>query len=191
MTDTPHETVENAGYAHERSRVYPQPDEATEYYFRYITLVRPGLPVCDMLETQLTETMELLRGISDERSRHRYAPEKWSIREVVGHLNDTERLFVFRALWFARGFDSALPSFDPDVANAAARADERSWPGLVDEFRAIRESTVSFFRTLPADAWDRRGTASGNPFSVRALAYLTAGHVVHHSRILCERYLAL
>ncbi|HET7216691.1 MAG TPA: DinB family protein [Vicinamibacterales bacterium] len=174
---------------HQRSDVYPARDEATEYYFGYIEQVPPGTPICEALATQLGETLDLLRDISDERSLVRYAADKWSIREVISHLNDTERLFVFRAFWFARGFDSALPSFDQDVAIATSAADERTWPGLIDEFRAIRESTVWFFRALPGYAWDRRGVASGNTFSVRALAYLTAGHLVHHLRILRERYL--
>jgi hypothetical protein len=125
----------------------------------------------------------------EDQSQVRYASDKWSIRQVLSHINDTERLFVFRALWFARALDEPLPSFDQNVAIASAGADERSWRSHVDEFRAIRTATLSFFRHLPAEAWMRRGTASGNPFTVRALAYITAGHVTHHSRILRERYL--
>jgi hypothetical protein len=98
-------------------------------------------------------------------------------------------LFVFRALWFARGFDSPLPSFDQDVAVSTAGSDDRSWRSHVEEFRTIRNATVSFFQNLPADAWMRRGVASGNPFTVRALAYISAGHVSHHVKILRERYL--
>ena len=105
-------------------------------------------------------------------------------------MNDTERLFAFRAFWFARGFESPLPSFDQNVALAAAAADARPWQSHLDEFAAVRAATLSFFRHLPVDAWERRGTASGNPFSVRALAYLSAGHVFHHVAILNERYLA-
>lgn len=166
----------------------PDRTEAAEYYFRYIDLVPAG-DVCNLLEVQGTETLALLRGIDAERSLFRYAADKWSIREVVNHLSDTERLFGFRAFWFARGFDSPLPSFDQGVAAASAAADGRSWTSLVDEFAAVRAATVSFFQTLPSDAWTRRGIASGNPFSVRALAFLTAGHVTHHIAILRERYL--
>ena len=166
----------------------PGRDEAAEYYFTYIDVVPPG-DICAALEAQLPETLALLHDISDEQSLTRYAPDKWSIRQVVAHLNDTERLFVFRALWFARGFDSPLPSFDQNVAMSTAGADERTWRSHVDEFRAVRAATVAFFRDLPADAWTRRGVASGNPFTVRALAYLAAGHVSHHTRILRERYL--
>jgi uncharacterized damage-inducible protein DinB len=166
----------------------PDRTEAAEYYFTYIDQVAAG-DICAALETQLAETLEFLRDISDEQSLLRYAPDKWSIRQVVSHLNDTERLFVFRAFWFARGFDSPLPSFDQNVAVSTAGADERPWRSHVDEFHAVRAATLAFFQELPADAWTRRGVASGNPFTVRALAYLSAGHVSHHPRILRERYL--
>jgi hypothetical protein len=166
----------------------PDRTEAAEYYFTYIDQV-PERDICDLLETQAPETLQRLRGLSEERSNHRYAPDKWSIRELVAHINDTERLFVFRALWFARGFTEPLPSFDQEVALAHAGADARPWASHLDEFEAIRASTVAFFRGLPPEAWTRRGIASGNPFSVRALAYITAGHVAHHMRILRERYL--
>ncbi len=131
----------------------------------------------------------LFTGISEEKSLYRYAPEKWSVRQVVNHVNDTERVFVSRAFWFARGFDSPLPSYDQDLSAAAARADEVPWADHVEEFRGIRLATVAFFRNLPAAAWGRSGIASGNPFSVRALAYITAGHASHHVAILQERYL--
>jgi hypothetical protein len=166
----------------------PDRTEATEYYFKYIDLVPAG-DICDILEAQQVDTLELLHGISEAQSLYRYAPGKWSIRDVINHLNDTERLFVFRAFWFARGFDSALPSFDQDVAVSAAGADDRSWESLQDEFGAVRAATLAFFQALPAPAWTRRGIASGSPFTVRALAYLAAGHVAHHSMIIRERYL--
>jgi hypothetical protein len=168
--------------------VAPKPDEAAEYYFTYIDKVPAG-DICRTLEAQAAETLTLLRSISEERSLHRYAPGKWSIRETVGHVNDTERLFVFRALWFARGFDTPLPSFDQGVAVAAACADVRSWAGLVEEFRAVRAATLAFFSNLSDEDWAKRGVASGNPFTVRALAYIAAGHVAHHNAILREQYL--
>ena len=167
--------------------IRPQPDEAAEYYFKYIDQVPAG-NVVHLLDAQLAEAAAQFRSISDEASTRRYAPDKWSIRQVISHVNDTERLFVFRALWFARGFDSALPSFDQEVAIAAAAADGRSWDSLVDEFAAIRRASVTFFASLPDEAWSRRGVASGNPFSVRALAYLTAGHVTHHLTGLRAHY---
>ena len=166
----------------------PDRTEAAEYYFTYIDQVPQG-DICSLLEAQGRDTLEFLNRISDQASGHRYAPDKWSIREVVGHLSDTERLFVFRAFWFARGFDTPLPSFDQQVAVAAAQADDRAWSDLREEFRAVRAATLAFFRSLPAGAWDRRGIASDKPFSVRALAYIAAGHLIHHTRILRERYL--
>jgi hypothetical protein len=166
----------------------PDRTEAAEYYFTYIDQVGPG-DICAVLQTQADETVAFLRSISDERSLYRYAPDKWSIRQTVGHVNDAERVFVFRALWFARGFDSPLPSFDQNVAVSTAYSDERSWQSHVDEFRAIRAATLAFFENLPDDAWMRRGVASGNAVTVRALAYIVAGHVAHHMKILHERYL--
>jgi hypothetical protein len=166
----------------------PERTEAADYYFTYIDKVGRG-DICGTLEAQMGETAAFLRGISDERSLHRYASDKWSIRQVVGHLNDAERVFAFRAFWFARGFDSSLPSFDQDIAVTSAGSDARAWPSLIDEFQAVRAASLSLFNNLPAEAWMRRGTASGNPFTVRALAYIVAGHVAHHVGILRERYL--
>jgi hypothetical protein len=166
----------------------PDRSEAAEYYFSYIEQVGAG-DIRQILTAQAPEALAFLRSISEERSLHRYATDKWSIREVVGHINDTERLFVFRAMWFARGFETPLPSFDQNVAIAAAQADSRSWVSHVEEFDVVRRATLAFFDHLPAEAWSRHGVASGNPFSVRALAYIAAGHVTHHVRILRERYL--
>jgi hypothetical protein len=168
----------------------PDRTEAAEYYFTYINEVPHG-DILEILHAQSDETRTLLRGISDDQSLHRYAPDKWSIRELVSHVNDTERVFVFRALWFARGFDTPLPSFDQDVAVAGADADERSWSSHIDEFSAIRTATLAFFDSVPAQTWDRRGIASGNPFTVRALAYITAGHLAHHATVLRTRYLQM
>jgi hypothetical protein len=168
---------------------FPDHTEAAPYYFTYIDQVPEG-DLCTMLEAQGRDVLALLRDIPEAQSRHRYAPGKWSLREVVSHVNDTERLFVFRAFWFARGFDTPLPGFDQDVAIAAAHADDRTWADLVEEFAAVRAATVPFFRSLPAEAWTRRGIASDNPFTVRALAYIVVGHVAHHVRILRERYLS-
>jgi hypothetical protein len=165
----------------------PGRDEAAAYYFSYIDLVPAG-DVRDLLRGQADEALGLLNAITDEVSLTRYAPDKWSIREVVNHVNDTERLFTFRAFWFARGFTSPLPSFEQDVANLAAAADRRSWRGLIEEFSAVRGATIAFYDALPDEAWLRRGIASGNPFTVRALAFLSVGHVSHHLRILRARY---
>ena len=169
-------------------RGFPKSNEAAPYYFKYIGQVQSD-DVVGVLQTQLDKIIPFLLGISEEKSLHRYAPEKWSIRESVNHVNDTERLFLFRAFWFARGFDSPLPSFDEKVSAGAARADEISWARHIEEFRATRQATLAFFRNLPDDAWMRSGIASDNPFTVRALAFLAAGHTEHHMTILQERYL--
>jgi DinB superfamily len=161
--------------------------EAPEYYFNYIDLVPPG-DICARLDSQRREVDDLLRSVADERSRFRYAPDKWSIREVLGDVNDAERLFTFRAYWFARGFDAPLPSFDQTIAAQHAGADERPWLTHVEEFRAIRSSTLDLFRYLPLDAWRRTGIASGYSFTVRALAHIVVGHVIHHVTILKQRY---
>ncbi|HEV3198772.1 MAG TPA: DinB family protein [Bryobacteraceae bacterium] len=165
----------------------PEANEAAPYYFTYIDRISSP-DVVSTLENQLEETLVLLSGISEERSLYRYAPEKWSIRELWNHVNDAERLFVSRAFWFSRGFDNPLPSFDQNICSAAAKAEEVSWARHIEEFRVIRLATAAFFRNLPSEAWMRRGIASDNPFTVRALAYMCAGHVAHHAAILRERY---
>jgi hypothetical protein len=167
----------------------PDPTEAAEYYFTYIRQVPEGTEICELLDAQLGTTLSALRSISEERSLYRYAPDKWSIREVVNHINDTERVFAFRALWFARGFASPLPSFDQDVASVGASANQRSLSSHIDDFQGVRAGTLSLFRNLPDEAWMRRGVASGNTFTARALAYIAAGHVTHHLTLLRERYL--
>ncbi len=166
----------------------PQANEAAPYYFTYIDRITDE-DILPRLQSQLDDTLRLLRGISEENSLHRYAPDKWSVRQVVNHIGDTERAFLFRALWFARGFEASLPSFDQNIAVPAGRADEFPWAAHVDEFCAIRAATLPFFRNLPAEAWMRTGVASDNRFTVRALAYIIAGHVDHHVAILRERYL--
>ncbi len=166
----------------------PQPNEAASYYSLYIDRV-PSDDVVGVLTTQLEEAVDFLSEISEQQSLHRYAPDKWSMRELLGHVNDTERVFMFRALWFARGFEDPLPSFDQEIGFKAAESDNVSWASHVDEFSAIRSATLAFFRNLPSDAWLRSGIASDNSVTVRALAYIVAGHVSHHLAILRERYL--
>ncbi len=166
----------------------PTPNEAAPYYFGYINRVS-GDDILRTLQSQLDETLPFLRGITEEKSFYRYAPEKWSIRQMWGHVNDTERVFLMRALWFARKFQTALPSFDQEIEVANANSDEVPWARHVEEFREIRLATISFFRNLPEEAWTRTGTASGNPFSVRACAFIVAGHVTHHAGVLHEKYL--
>lgn len=166
----------------------PASNEAAPYYFGYINRVSSD-DILRTLQSQLDETLPFLHGISEEKSLSRYAPEKWSIRQMWGHVNDAERVFLMRALWFARSFDTALPSFDQDIAVAAAQSDAIPWARHVEEFREVRLATISFFRNLPEEAWTRKGVASGNPFTVRACAYIVAGHAMHHEAVLREKYL--
>ncbi len=166
----------------------PASNEFVAYYSTYVDRVT-GDDILGTLQAQLDTTLSALTGISEEQSLHRYAADKWSMRELLNHVTDTERVFVYRALWFARGFDTALPGFDQNVAVPAAAAERFSWASHVEDFRAVRAATLTFFRNLPDEAWDRSGVASGNPVTVRALAYLVAGHVAHHIAILQERYL--
>lgn len=166
----------------------PERTEAAPYYFTYIDRITTP-DILGRLENQIGEVTTFLRGISEEKSLYRYAPGKWSMREVLSHLTDCERMFVFRAFWFARKFDTVLPSFDQDVAVAGANADQLPWARHVDEFLQVRQATLPFFRNLSEEAWKRTGIASGNPFTVRALAYIAGGHVDHHVAILRERYL--
>lgn len=168
----------------------PEQTEAAPYYFTYIDQVI-GEDVTGVIERQLDESMALFAGISEETSQHRYAADKWSIRQVLNHITDTERAFAFRALWFARGFDAPLPGYDQNIAATGAIADGISWPSHVEEFRRVRLSTISLFANLPAEAWMRSGIASDCRFTVRAMAFIVAGHVAHHLRILRERLKAV
>lgn len=167
-------------------RERPAIDEAAAYYFLYINQVPEG----DLIATlcsQLDEALPLLARLEAHRD-FAYAPGKWAIREVLSHVNDTERVFLSRAFWFARGFTEPLPSFDQDISLRGARASDTSWESHVEEFESIRRSTISFFRNLPPDAWIARGVASGNTFSVRAIGFIIAGHWAHHLELLRLRY---
>src|SRR5438270_4543476 len=139
----------------------PSSSEAAPYYFNYINRIAAD-DILAALESQQEEAASLLRGVAEERSLDRYAPDKWSIRQMWGHVNDTERLFVFRALWFARGLPDPLPSFDQDTAVRGGNADQIPWAAHIQEFLSIRLATLDFFRNLPGDAWMRSGVASGN-----------------------------
>lgn len=165
----------------------PERTEAPEYFFTYIDQTQ-GDDVRALLRQQAGEVLATLGAMSEERSRHRYEAGKWSIREVVSHLNDCERMFMFRAFWFARGFDSALPSFEQDIAHEHGGADRRRMSDLVAELASVRAATLTLADSLSDEAWLRSGIASDNRFTVRALAWIAAGHVEHHMRLLRERY---
>jgi hypothetical protein len=167
----------------------PEPSEYASYYGRYISLVT-GCDPLTALSRQIDETCDLLRTIPEKRSEYRYAPEKWSIKEVVGHMSDTERVMTYRALRFARADKTELPGFEQDDFVKAAGSDHLPFADLIDEFAQMRRSTLCLFHNFQNEAWSRVGIASGNPVSVRALAYIVAGHELHHMKVLREKYLA-
>lgn len=165
----------------------PDRTEAADFYFTYIDRV-VGEDVLAALERQIEEVTSFCGGVTEERSLHSYALGKWSMREVLSHMNDTERVFSFRAFWFARGLEGDLPSMDQDSCAKTARGNDRSLASHAEEFRALRLSSLALFQNLQADAWTRSGIASGSRVTVRALAYICAGHVVHHLGVLRGRY---
>lgn len=166
----------------------PTVGEYLPYYDRYISLVPEG-DVVALLADQIGGTLGLLRSIPAERTLHRYAPGKWSIRDVVQHMADTERVMSYRALTVARGDQTALPGFEENDWARVAGADRREWADIVAELEAVRAATLALFRGLDAEATERRGSANGATVSVRALAFIIAGHERHHLSILRERYL--
>jgi hypothetical protein len=166
----------------------PKRDESAPYYYGYIDRISTN-DITAFLHDQMAETLKFLDGFSEEKSLFSYAPEKWCAREVLNHINDTERELLFWALWFARAIDVPLPGFGQETAVAASGSRDCSWSRHIEEFRTIRLATHSFFLNLPTVAWLRTGVAGGDRFTVRALAYVIAGHVSHHVAILRQRYL--
>ncbi len=167
----------------------PGPDETSHYYHGYIAQV-PGEHIGNYLAEQVPELERLLSHLDDAAARSAYAPGKWSVKEVVGHLSDVEQIFAYRLLRIARGDATPLPGFDENAYVPAGRFDERPLGALLDGLRAMRAGTIALAQGVPADAWNRRGTASNAPFSARALVYIIVGHTTHHARVLRERYLA-
>jgi len=165
----------------------PQPNEAAPYYSKYIDLVTSD-EIIPAMKDQFGQTVRFLEGISEEQSLTSYAPGKWTIKEVIGHLSDAERVFSYRALRFARGDGQPLAGFDENAYAPAGRFNERPISDLADEFQAIRSATVHLFRYLDEDEMARRGIANSNPISVRALGFVIAGHERHHAKLLRERY---
>lgn len=166
----------------------PQPNEYNPYYHEYIRRVPPG-DVLAFLEAQLATTLALLGGLRDEQASARPGPEEWSIKQIIGHLSDTERIFAYRALRFGRHDATELPGYyqDPYVANG--HFDDRSLADLLDEFATIRKASLLLFRHFTAADLERSGIASGNPMSVRALLYVIAGHEHHHLESIRTVYL--
>ena len=170
------------------SATRPAKSEFLPYYERYIALVPDG-DVVSTLSTQLSETLTLLRGLPSSVATYRYAPGKWSVNEVIGHLIDSERIFAGRALRFARNDATPLPGFEQDDYVRNSTFDSYALSDLASEFEVVRQSTVFLFRHMNEEAWTRRGVASDAEVSVRALAYIIAGHELHHRDVLLKRYL--
>lgn len=166
----------------------PGPDDYAPYFEKYVSLVA-GDDVVARLDGQLADTLALLGGVGERQADSSYAPGKWTLKEVVGHLLDFERILAGRALLFARGQDEPLPGCDQGVLMRGAAFGAYRLTDLAAEFELVRRGNVSFFRHLTEEAWGRRGVASGAEVSVRALAYIMAGHELHHARVIRELYL--
>ena len=165
----------------------PGADEFAPYYGKYIAQLN-GDDALTALESQAVTTAKLLAATPESLAGHRYAPEKWSVREVVGHLSDGERVFAYRALCVGRGDATALPGFDENLYVPEGRFERRTLADVAAEFAAVRLATLALFHSFDAQALLRRGTANGQPVSARALAAIIAGHELHHVRLLRERY---
>lgn len=166
----------------------PAQSEHNPYYSKYIDLVE-GDDVVSALKRQLRETIAFLNCVSNEESISRYAPGKWSVREVVGHMIDTERIFAYRALRIARGDTTPLPGFEQDDFIRGGTFDKFRWSALIEEFDLVRRGNILMFSGFSEEAWKRTGTASGWTVSARALAWIIAGHELHHRQVIEEKYL--
>lgn len=166
----------------------PATDEYAPYYGKYISLVPEG-DVRQLLRQQLSETLAMLSGVPEDRAGKAYGPGKWTLKESVLHIIDTERVFGYRLLRIARGDETPLPGFEQDDWVPRSGANARALASLLLEFATVRASTLMLIESVESAAWTRRGTASGNGISARAAAYVIAGHERHHQRVLRERYL--
>jgi hypothetical protein len=165
----------------------PDPSEHAPYFSRYIDLV-PEEDIVPALEKQGAETQQLIGSLDEERAAHRYAPDKWSIKGVIGHMADTERVFSYRLLAIARGDENSLPGMDEQVYAQNANFDAWSLRDLAESLVLVRRSNLLIMRNLSDEDWDRRGVANSNPISTLALAFTMLGHERHHLRVLRERY---
>ncbi|KZE47357.1 squalene--hopene cyclase [Brevibacillus parabrevis] len=167
--------------------IRPNREEYKDYFATYVSQVPEG-DLLTILEQQAAQTVEMFAGLTGEQIDYRYAPGKWTVKEVLGHLIDTERIMSYRLLRIARGDQTELAGFDENTYVAEAFYQERSLTDLLAEYNAVRQSTLAQLRGIAAEAWTRTGTANGNKLSARTLAYIIAGHEAHHCRILRERY---
>lgn len=166
----------------------PRPDEHDPYYTGYIDQA-PGEDIVGLLRGQLDETAEMFAAVDDAQGNYRYETGKWSVKELLGHLIDGERVFAYRALCIARGESTSLPGMDQDDYVREAGFDSRSVASLAEEYRHVRRSTIALLESLDEETWLRAGVANDAAISVRALAFIIGGHQVHHMKVLRERYL--
>jgi hypothetical protein len=168
---------------------YPSPEHAPAYAQYYIQQAREYADLLEALTASEPVTAAFIRSLSEEKGDFRYAEGKWSLKEVIAHINDTERIFNGRALRFSRRDATPVPGFEENEYAPLARANERSFEELAFEFETIRASTLSLFRYMTADMLDFVGMANGNPFTARSAGWVVVGHAAHHCRIIRERYL--
>jgi DinB family protein len=166
----------------------PETSEYAPYYSRYISLVK-GDDILAALREQLPQTKALLSSISDQQGNFRYAPEKWSIKQVLGHLIDSERIFAYRALRIARADQIPMEGFEQDDYVRSGGFENRTISDLLEEYAVVRSASLALFQNLDPAAWSRRGVANNNEITLRAAAYIIAGHELHHRQILNDKYL--
>ena len=166
----------------------PAPTEHAPEFSKYVTLVAEG-DIIQTLEQQIENSLSLLRTIPSDKANFRYAPDKWSVKELLGHVIDSERIFSYRALRFARNDQTPLPGYEQDDYVRDADFDSRNLADMAEEFATVRRATLQLFRPLNETEWLRHGKANENDVSVRALAYIIAGHELHHIEVLRSRYL--
>ena len=167
----------------------PEADEHHPYYARYIALVPQAMPL-PALEEQLAEILPFLRGLNEAKGSLRYAPGKWTVKQVLQHVIDGERVFAYRALRAARGDRTPLPGFDENAFADQADAGQRTIQSLADELELLRRANLAMFSSMSEEDLRRRTVANGHEISVRALAFIIAGHARHHTQLLRERYLS-
>jgi uncharacterized protein (TIGR03083 family) len=166
----------------------PLPGEYSEGYAPYIAAAVEG-DVLTLLQGQMGEVAALFAGLSETQGAFRYAPGKWSLKDLLQHLSDAERIFAYRCLRIGRGDATPMPGFEEDAYAAAAQADARSMADLLADWRAVRSASLSLFRSLPDEAWGNQGTTNNRPITARCIRYIALGHAAHHLAVIRERYL--
>jgi uncharacterized damage-inducible protein DinB len=166
----------------------PAENEYPEYYLPYINLV-PQEDLLQILQENLQEVVNLFEGISEEKAHYRYAPGKWSVKELLGHITDTERIMCYRLLRVGRGDQTPLAGFNENDYVQGAQTNNLSMEAILEDFKAVRNATITLIQNLPAAAWANKGNANGLEITTRAIAFIIAGHQIHHCKIVEDRYL--